>query len=67
MLAAAANIIVIVVVVAAVTIAIVIDPVAVIVLAFVLWGPPFLLSRQLVFACCFASVAGIFATCSSFG
>jgi hypothetical protein len=67
MLAAAANIIVIVVVVAAVTIAIVINPVAVIVLAFVLCGPPVLLLCQLVFACCFASVAGIFATCSSFG
>jgi hypothetical protein len=45
----------------------VIVPIAVIVLAFMLRRPLVLLSHRLVVACCFASVAGIFAARPSFG
>jgi hypothetical protein len=57
----------VVIVVGMVIVADVIVPVAVIVLAFVLRRPLVLLSRRLVVACCFASVAGIFAAHPSFG
>jgi hypothetical protein len=67
MLAAAANVVVIVIVVNAVTVAVVIVLVAVVALAFVLCHPPILSTRQLVVACCFASVTGIFVTHPSFG
>ncbi len=56
-----------VIVVGAVIAADIIVPVAVIVLAFVLCHPLVLLLRQLVVACCFASVAGIFAARPSYG
>jgi hypothetical protein len=57
----------VVVVVSTVIVANVIVPVAVFALAFVLRRPLVLSLRRLVFACCFASVAGIFAACPSFG
>ncbi len=57
----------IVIVVNAVIVANVIVPNAVIALAFVLRRPLVLSSRRLVVACCFASVAGIFATRPFFG
>jgi hypothetical protein len=57
----------VVIVVGAVIIADVIVPVAVVVLAFVLRCPLVLLLCQLAVACCFASVAGIFATRPSVG
>jgi hypothetical protein len=59
--------ILVVIIVGAVIIADVIVPVAVIALAFVLPCPLVLLSLWLVVACCFASVAGIFAARPSFG
>jgi hypothetical protein len=67
MLATAADVFAIVIVVGAVIVAIVIIPVAVVVLAFVLRRPLVLSLHRLVVACCFASVAGIFAVHSSFG
>jgi hypothetical protein len=67
MLAAASDKVVIVVVVAAVTVNVVFVPVAVIALAFMFPRPLILSSRRLVVACCFASVAGIFAMRPSFG
>ncbi len=67
MLAAAANIVVVIIVVGAVIIANVIIPVAVVTLAFVLRCPLVLSSHWLVVACCFDSVAGIYAACPSFG
>ncbi len=67
MLAAAANVVVLVIVVGTVIVGDGIVPVAVVVLAFVLHHPLVLLSRWLVVACCFASVAGIFAARPSFG
>jgi hypothetical protein len=67
MLAAAADVVVIIIVVGAVIVAIVIVPVAVVALAFVLHCPLILLSHRMVVACCFASVAGIFAAHLSFG
>ncbi len=57
----------VVIVVGMVIVANVIVPIAVVTLAFVLRPPLILLSRRLVVACCFVSVAGIFATCPSFG
>jgi hypothetical protein len=57
----------VVIVVGAVIVADVIVPVAVVALAFVLHRPLILSSHQLVVACCFASVAGIFAARPSFG
>jgi hypothetical protein len=56
-----------VIVVGAVIVADVIVPLAVIALAFVLRCPLILLLCQLVIACCFASVAGIFTAHPSFG
>jgi hypothetical protein len=67
MLDAAANVVVIAFIVVTITVAVVIIPVAVVVLAFVLHHPLVLLLHRLVVACCFASVAGIFAACPSFG
>ncbi len=67
MLAAAANVVVVVIVVGVVIIADVIVFVAVIVLAFMLRCPLFLLLRQLVIACCFISVSGIFSVHPSLG
>jgi hypothetical protein len=66
MLAAAVDVVVAVIFVVAVIIANVIVPFAVIALAFVQRRSLLLLSRQLVVACCFASVAGIYATHPSF-
>ncbi len=57
----------VVIVVGVVIVADVIVPVAVVALAFVLRRPLVLLLRWLVVACCFASVAGIFAACPFFG
>jgi hypothetical protein len=57
----------VVIVVGAVIVADVILPIAVVALAFVLRGPLVLLLLRLVVACCFASVAGIFAARPSFG
>jgi hypothetical protein len=56
----------VVIVVGVVIVADVIVPVAAVALAFVLRRPLVLLSRRLVVACCFASVAGIFAARPSF-
>jgi hypothetical protein len=67
MLAATADIFVVVIVVCAVIVPIVIVPIAVIALVFVLRRPLVLLSCQLVVACCFASVNGIFPAHPSFG
>jgi hypothetical protein len=67
MLATAANVVVLVIVVGAVTVSNDIDPVAVVVLVFVLRHPLILSLRRLVVACCFASVAGIFARYPTFG
>jgi hypothetical protein len=67
MLAATTNLVVFVIVVSAVIVGNCIVPVAVVVLAFVLRHPLVLSSRWLVAACCFASVAGIFAARPSFG
>ncbi len=67
MLAATADAVVIVIVVGAVIVADVIVPIAVIALAFVLRRPLFLLLRRMFVACCFVSVAGIFAARPSFG
>jgi hypothetical protein len=64
MLAVAANQVVLVVVVAAVTVAVVIVPI--VALAFVSRHPLVFPIHWLVVACCFAFVAGIFAT-HSFG
>jgi hypothetical protein len=61
MLTTTANVVVLVNVVGAVIVGNGIVPVAVVVLAFVLRHPLVLSSRRLVVACCFASVAGIFA------
>ncbi len=66
MLAAAADVVVIVIIVGTIIVAVVIIPIAVIALAFVLRCPLVLLSRQLVVACCFASVTGIFSVSPSF-
>jgi hypothetical protein len=57
----------VVIVIGAVIVAGVIVPVAVVVLVFVLHCPLVLLLRRLVVACCFASVAGIFAARPYFG
>jgi hypothetical protein len=67
MLAAAANVVALVIVVGAVIATVIIIPIAVIVLGFVLPRPLVLSLRQLVIACCFASVTGIFAARPSFG
>ncbi len=67
MLAAAAGVVVVIIVVGVVIVADVIVPIAVVALAFGLRRPLVLLSRRLVVACCFASVAGIIATRPSFG
>ncbi len=57
----------VVIIVGAVIVADVIVLVAVVALAFVLRRPLILLASRLVVACCFASVAGIFAARPSFG
>jgi hypothetical protein len=67
MLATAADVVVIVVIVAAVTNAVVIVPIAIVLLAFVLHRPLILSLRRLVVVYCFASVAGIFTAHPSFG
>jgi hypothetical protein len=61
------NIVVIAIIIAAVTIAVIIVPVAVVALAFMLRCPLVLSSCNLVVACCFYSVTGIFAAHPSFG
>ncbi len=67
MLATAADKVVLIIVVGTVIDADVIVPVAVLAPAFVVHCPLFLSSHQLAVACCFTSVAGIFAACPSFG
>jgi hypothetical protein len=67
MLATAADVIVVVIVVSAVIVAVVIVPVTVVALAFVLCRPLVLSSCRLVVACCFTSVAGIYAVRPSSG
>jgi hypothetical protein len=67
MLATAANVVVVVVVVSAVIVTVVMVLVAVVALAFVLCHPLPFLPHRLVVACCFASIAGIFAAHPSFG
>jgi hypothetical protein len=67
MLAAADNVGVNVIVVSMVILADVIVPVVVIMLVFVLRRPLALSLRRLDVACCFTSVAGIFASRPSFG
>jgi hypothetical protein len=57
----------VIIVVGVVILANVIVPTAVIALAFMLRHPLVLSLRRLVVACCFASVAGIFAARPSFG
>ncbi len=67
MLAATADVVVVVIIVGTVIVADVIVPVAVVAMEFVLHRPLVLSSRRLVVACCFASIAGIFAARPSFG
>ncbi len=67
MLATTANVVVLVIVVGAVIVGYGIVPVAVVVLASMLRHPLVILLCRLVVAYCFASVAGIFAACPSFG
>jgi hypothetical protein len=67
MLAATSVVVVAVIVVGTAIVTVVIGPIAVVARAFVLRPPLVLLSRRLVVASCFASVAGIFAAHPSLG